>query len=67
LALTLCGGGVTLSRYAVAWEIPNPAPWQRRSGRSRNQASAKAACFQQVGMPAPIRVTAFDTAIFQTR
>jgi hypothetical protein len=43
-------------RYAVAWEIPEPWPSRRMSGRSRNQASAKTACCQQVRARVPFRV-----------
>ena len=46
----------SLYRYAVAWEIPDPWPSRRMSGRSRNHARAKTACFQQVRARVPSRV-----------
>ena len=46
----------SLYRYAVAWEIPKPRPSRGMSGRSRNHASVKTACFQQVRARVPSRV-----------
>ena len=45
----------SLYRYAVACEI-EPRPSRRMSGRSRNQARVKTACFQQVRARVPSRV-----------
>jgi hypothetical protein len=46
----------SLYLYAVAWEIPKPAPSRRMSGRSRNHARVNIACFQQVRARVPSRV-----------